>query len=280
MLAQGEKYADKQVTLDFSSISYSVPGIYRYVVTESRTDTENGFEITDGDTRYLDIYIESDDSGVLSCTGTVLHRTAEIKNVRGGTYDGGFPSSGNQSGTKPTGFTNQYTTYDLYLEKQVAGNQGDRNAYFEMNVEITGAIPGTVYDVILPSRANNSSNPSSLTCDQNGAVTAVFYLKDNQQICIQGLTANTSYNISEILDDGKGYTVSFDNHGTAGSGKTTGVTKMDDGVQKDDNYVLFTNRKNGIIPTGIVMDYLPHLILMLLAAAGLFLTVMHKPGKA
>ena len=279
-LAEGEKYADKQVTLDFGDITYTVPGIYRYVVTETPVDPENGFTITDGNKRYLDIYIESDENGILSCAGTVLHRTTEIINQQGGVYDGGYLSVSNAAGTKPTGFTNQYTTYDLYLEKQVKGNQGDRNAYFAFTVEINGAIGGTVYDVILPAVANNSQNPSKLTCDGSGSVTATYYLKDNQQICIQGLTANTSYKITELLDDGKGYTVSYKNHGSEGNGKVIPETKMDDGTAKDDNYVLFTNRKNGIIPTGIFLDLLPYIILMILAAAGLFLIGIRRTQQA
>ena len=278
-LEAGKKYADKQVTLDFSGVTYTDPGIYRYVVTESQVDTENGFTITDGDTRYLDIYIESDDHGVLSCAGTVLHRTTEIINLQGGAYDGSFRTETNINGKKPTGYTNEYTTYDLYLEKQVTGNQGNRNAYFEFEVEITGAIRGTVYDVVLPAVANHRENPAKLTCDENGSVKATYYLKDNQKICIQGLTARTQYKVTEILDDGKGYTVTYDNHGTKGSGKTFAATRMDDNVAKDDNSVLFTNRKEGIIPTGIFLEAAPFLATAVAALIGLLLLKLNRHGR-
>ena len=278
-LESGYQYVDKQFTINMSGVTYTEPGIYRYVVTENDVDAENGFENIDGDTRYLDVYVESDDNGVLKIAGTVLHRTTDIINQAGGTYDGGFLTSANQTGTKPTGFTNRYMTYDLYLKKEVTGNQGDRNKYFDFTVTIAKAIPGTVYDVILPTVANHASNPATITCDANGAATVTFKLKDDQQVCIQGLTAATTYNVTENLEAREGYTTTYTNDGANGNGLTCGVTLMDDNIKKNDNYVEFTNTKNGIVPTNVLVTIAPYAGVSAAAGIGLLAAALKKRKK-
>lgn len=180
-------------------------------------------------------------------------------------------------GTKDDGFTNTYTTYDLTLEKNVTGNQGDRDKYFEFSVNITGAVNGTVYTVDLTDAEGSpnvdgttETNSDTLTAT-NGSVTATYYLKHGQSIVIQGLTEDTKYTIAETSYSTDGYTTS--NTVKVGEGQavtsqealTTGEKTMGEG----DNVVTFTNDKQGTVPTGILLETAPYLILGAVVVAGL-----------
>ena len=283
-LAAGEKYAKKVVDVDFSSIIYTAPGIYRYTVTETDPSGLQGVDLTDPaldeNILYLDVYVNSSQSGELSVAGTVLSRQNDIvqNSIEEQTvYDGGFGTSA--TAVKPTGFTNHYQTQDLTLEKSVKGNQGDRSRYFPFTVSITNAIPGTVFDVALddaePSvqtEGGTKQNPGRLTADDAGSVTAVYYLKDTQSVRIQGIAEHTSYAIKESLADTEGYQVSHQtttkkdgNEAVAGSpvnGKEIPATEMAD----MDQDVVYTNYRNGVVPTGVMTQTAPYLMLTVMAA--------------
>ena len=185
------KYVTKEVTVDFSGISFTAPGIYRYTITEV-APTQSGIAIQGTGTRTLDVYVEYKNNGSVEepdYSDTELVVSHYVLHEGTGNPD---------SADKSLGFTNTYTTYDLTLAKTVTGNQGDRDKYFEFTVNITGAVAGTVYTVDLPDTDSYASNPETLTATE-GSVTATYYLKHGQSIVIQGLTEDTKYTISECI---------------------------------------------------------------------------------
>ena len=192
-----EKYAKKTATLDFSACKFTEPGIYRYIVTESGT---NQGVTNDADaTRVVDVYVNDASENTeykLTIAGYVLHSNADdAPDVSLGENNG---STGSYVGTKSQGFTNSYDTSDLTIKKEVSGNQASRDKYFEFTVKITGAVPGTVYDVDLDgadatTKTNaatikdneGKTNPATLTVGADGTVTQKFYLAHGQRITIQ-----------------------------------------------------------------------------------------------
>lgn len=129
------KYAKKTSTVDFSGVTFSEPGVYRYKITENAT-SEKGITNDPETTRYLDVYVESAEDGTLSIKGYVFH-TLNAVQPKGSKNEKGEYVSGNPEG-KNKGFTNTYTTQDLTLTKNVTGNQGYRDQYFKFHVDITG----------------------------------------------------------------------------------------------------------------------------------------------
>lgn len=260
-LETGEAYAKKLVTVDFSSVGFTAPGIYRYTITENDPTSQSGVAIKGNSTRTLDVYVEytDDNATTLAVTHYVLQ-------------DG---TANPNTATKSKGFTNTYTTYDLTLTKDVTGNQGNRDKYFRFEVTIANAVAGTKYTVTVPSglTQNDLEGADQLT-DINkgelvatgGTVTAVYYLKDGQSITIQGLTPATTYAITEASYAADGYTTKYqiDSNGeqTANSfdAQTMGETS---------HTVTFTNSKSGTVPTGILLETAPYLILGAVVVAGL-----------
>lgn len=182
---------------------------------------------------------------------------------------------------KSNSFTNTYATNNLTLEKQVTGNQGDRDKYFEFEVKIENAVPGTQYSIggTYDVDAGDHTNPGTtekLTAT-NGSVTQLFYLKNGQKVTIMGLTKDTTYTITETSYATEGYTTEYQVDEGAGQSGYTASGAMD----ADDHTVVFTNHKEGTVPTGVLLEIAPYIALAVVVIAGfvvLFATRRRREG--
>lgn len=266
------KYATKGVTVDFSDVSFTAPGIYRYIITEV-SSSHDGIANDGTPTRTLDVVVRYKDG---SDTELIVSDYILYKGTKTDSTDAG--TSG-----KDDGFTNKYATNDLTLEKQVTGNQGDRDKYFTFTVDIADAVAGTVYTVDL-SKAEASlsvngipqTNPQSLTVEASGKITGTFYLKHGQSIVIRGLTSNTKYTITEDDYASDGYSTSYViDSAVPTDGYTTGLQTMD-----ADHAATFTNNKDGVIPTGILLETGPYMIMGAVVVVGLVALVATRRRQA
>lgn len=283
-----DKYAKKTATLDFSACRFTEPGIYRYIVTESGT---NQAVTNDADaTRVVDVYVnDASDEGEnkLTIAGYVLHSNADdAPDVSLGENNG---STGSYVGTKSQGFTNSYDTSDITINKAVSGNQASRDKYFEFTVNITDAVPGTVYDVDLSDAdvttktnaatiADNEgkTNPATLTVGKDGTVTQKFYLAHRQRITIQGVAKGSKYEVTENAEDYK--STSFDAIGADAVDRVQEATAdaTSGTVASEDIYTGYLNTRDGVIPTGVIMTVAPFAAVTLLGGAGAVTMVMKK----
>lgn len=245
-LSGNQKYAKESVTVDFSDVVFNAPGIYRYIITEAASNT-SGITNDPVTTRTLDVYVQyKNDSEVdLEVFGYVLKNGEAVD--------------------KSNGFTNTYATNNLSLEKQVSGNQGDRNKYFEFTVRITAAVAGTKYNVDTSSgNTYLPANPTTLTVAEDGTVEGKFYLKDGEKVVIQGLTAATNFAITETSYATEGYTTKYKvDNGEEQSNNTASGT-----MGKADHTVVFTNHKEGTVPTGVLLEIAPYIALAVVVIAG------------
>lgn len=248
-LNDGEMYAKKEVNVDFSNVTFEEPGIYRYEITE-KEPTADGVTKIDNKL-YLDVYVTTNETGQLTIDKYILHKTDEVANVSG---------SYTSKDEKTTGFVNKYTTNDLSLTKKVTGNQGNVYEYFEFELKIQNASEGTVY-TIDNSNASYPSNPEKITVEEGGSVRTTIYLHDKESVVIQGLTANTKYEIKEIINSTEGYTTTNNKATDKEDGLTTGIEIM--GNTRND--VVFTNHKQVTSPTGIALFFAPYALLVVLA---------------
>ena len=243
------KYAVKEIKANFSGVSFTQPGVYRYIIKDVTTDVAPGVTC-DTHEYYVDIEVRSDDAGILS-----------IGDI--GVNDGT---------SKVTAFVNTFTSASLTLTKNVTGNQGDRNKYFEFEVKLENAPVNSIYTVTYPAADNHSSNTGNMTVGEDGTVTKTVYLKDDQSITINGLTANTKYTIAETDYSAEGYTTTND----VGTGATTGQKTM----TTDAASVTFTNNKEGTVPTGILLDVAPYIVLVALVGVGLIALLATKKRRS
>lgn len=244
----------KDVTVDFTGVTFPAAGIYRYVVTETADDgSVQGITNDTTTERYLDVYVENGDSGT-KIAYYVLHDTADAPAVSEdedniiATYTG-----------KSEGFENKYDVYDLTLTKEVTGNQGDKTKDFTFIVSITNAKGASV------TAKKGSDAAAAVTLDENGAGTYEVTLKNGESTVISGLPKSAKYEITE--SDNTGYTVT-----AAAKGDEDGTfadSKFTDNAITDDTTVTFTNKKDGIIPTGVMLSVAGPAVIGLVVAGGI-----------
>ena len=221
----GKKYAQKSVTVNFPDGTFTKPGVYRFVISETNNNLP-GVTYDSNPTRYLDVFVVADDNNVLSVNSYVLRDTATDIGTNGKYVV--------NPGVKSSGYTNSLTQYDFDFSKTISGNQADKNKRFNFTLTITGANPGT-YPIA------------------NGTATGEYSLTDGSTVKVIGLNAGAVCTVSENAED---YTAthSLDND-TAVSGNSSGEVTLN-----SDHSVAFTNTRNGIIPTGIIMTIAPFAI--------------------
>lgn len=241
---EGFKTATQKVTVDFTSVNFEAPGIYRYTITENN-DSESGITY-DTATRYLDVYVQNKDGGGFEIFGFVMRNS-----IDGDT----------KLGDDDAAFTNEYTTYDLDLTKVVAGNQGDKNKNFNFTITITGAKEGTQFTV----NGAEGSEAVLLTANSEGKAEGTYALKNNETVTVYGLTTGMDYQIVEEDYSAKGYETAYVvNSDPSAKGRDTGVKDI-----TTTNTVTFTNTKNGNVPTGILLETAPYMILGAVVLAGI-----------
>jgi hypothetical protein len=274
-----QKYAKKTATLDFSACHFTEPGVYRYIITESGV---NQAVSNDSTPRIVDVYIENaEDSETdgnvttegLKFAGYVLHSSADE-------LPEDMDESGTAAGSKEAGFTNTYDSANLTIRKEVKGNQASHDKYFAVTASISDAVPGTVYTVDISKAQSvtdenaatkeeneDQTNVTAITTDENGAAEQTFYLQHGQEITINGLSTDTSYQVSEENEDYIPTDESVDGYSDPVSGVISG---------KDVN-VSFLDEKNGIIPTGVKSISVP--VIAAGAGGAFLLTAIMKKRK-
>ena len=238
----GKKYAQKSVSVTFPATSFTKPGVYRYEITEVTTPALPGVTYDSNTKRYMDVFVVADANNTLSVNSFVLRDAATDIGTNGEYVE--------DPGVKSSGYTNRLTQYDFEFSKTISGNQADKNKRFNFTLTITGANPG-----VYPVEANDvTDNPTYITVGANGTATGEYSLTDGSTVKIIGLNAGAVCTVSENAED---YTAthSLDN-GTAVSGNSSGAVTLAD----SDHSVAFTNTRNGIIPTGIIMTIAPFAI--------------------
>ena len=274
-LASGQSYVKKPVTINFSSVSFSEPGIYRWVITEQETagamgtayDTQKGDNAT-AMKRILDVYVVDNGSG-LDVAQYVIHES-DAQVVSGANLGSADVSDDDvRLSDKSDGYVNEYSTYDLTFSKAVSGNQASKDKVFAFTVKIEGAVVGTKYDVdISGAQATSASNAATieanagkanvtqLTVGADGSIEQVFYLTHGQNIKIKGLASGTKYTITENAEDYKpAIAVTGDTKDAADDDiASLNAASVSDASIEADTTVAFTNTRNGMVPTGVVLS--------------------------
>ena len=236
----GKKYVQKSVSITLPNTSFTKPGVYRYEISETNSNLP-GVTYDSNPTRYLDVFVVADKNDMLSVSKYVFRKAAT--NI--GT-DGKYVTNSDE---KSAGYINELTQYDFEFSKTIAGNQGDKNKRFDFTLNITGANPGT-YPII----ANDvEDNPTSITVGANGTATGEYSLTNGSTVKVIGLNAGA---VCTVTEDAEDYTATHSlDSGNAVSGNSSGNVTLN-----SDHSVAFTNTRNGIIPTGIIMTIAPFAI--------------------
>ena len=239
----------KTVDVALADVVWPGVGIYYYKVNEVAGTTAG---VTyDGETAYLKVTVAYDE-------GTNTYYTAFVTlNLADDNGDG-------QTDSKTGGFTNEYSAGSLAISKQVTGNMGDQSAYFAVKVTLTGEQGKTYLDSYPVSGGSNASNSTSIAI----GVETTFYLKHGETITISNLPYGVTYSVEEedYTDAAKG------GYDEASYNFYDSNKKID----TDSDTVTITNNKGATVDTGIVLDSMPYVLLLAVAAMGLAVLLTKK----
>jgi hypothetical protein len=272
------KYAVKTVTADFTGVNFPEPGVYRYVITESAATAP--YAIASDNPLYMDVYVVDNGNG-LAVDSYVLHTSTAA------------PALGNDAGTaggaladKTDGFINTYDTSDLTVSKDVSGNQASKDKYFQITVTVPGLTTTDSFNVDIDDAEaaptantattyNSMSNPDTVTGAQL-ASGVNFYLQHGQSVKIEGLPTGATYTVEEVKEEYEpALTI------TGGSSSTVEATNDEgSGTLSSDVTAAFTNTRDGVIPTGVLLTIAPFAVGILLFGAMFIFMVSKRRREA
>lgn len=141
---------------------------------------------------------------------------------------------------------------NVTISKVVSGNMGDRNKDFSFKVTLTD---GDGNDVNF-----TMTSTSEITIDGN---KATFTLKHDESLDLTAIPVGSKITVTET--DNAGYTVSY----TVNEGDpVNGAEAEDIEVSGNGTTIVFTNHKDTTVDTGISLDDLPYVIMLILAGFG------------
>lgn len=218
--------------------AFPATGIYHYTLSE----TDSGYSGITYDTTARDVYVyvyEKDNARYVGSIQMVKQDT--------------------QGKEKNEAFVNDYgeknnTTHDITVKKSVAGNMGEHDKKFKFKVSVNGDA-GEWYKVLVKEKEGSTAVESHIV---SGADAVEYSIKDTGSIQIFGLTSNDTYTVEEDDYSGDGYVTTVD---------STTTRTVTGNVQEDGASKTVTNTKNTSSPTGVILNYGPYILMIVLAGS-------------
>lgn len=236
-------------------------GVYYYTVTQSLATASAdlaGVALDTNATRHLKVTVTYDTTNPTADTDKdyVAFVTASLADTD---LDG-------NNDVKSASYTNAYQTGAVKVSKEVTGNMGDHNKYFEFTITLTGET-GKTYAPSYPVSGGGTptaplANPTTITV----GTPTTFYLKHDGEITFSNLPYGVTYEVEETDYTAEGYDAATYNY--SDTGKKIDSTAVDT--------VTITNNKGVAVDTGITLDSLPYILLLGLAVAGLVLFAVKR----
>ena len=234
----------KSITANVDLSKFSVPGIYRYQLTET-VGADTSATGAAGETRYIDVYINNASSGTgLEVAGVVMHD---------GATEGGKPSH------KATFGDETFATVNITLQKTVSGNMADKNNQFPFTA--------TTSDNGRYHYAKKAEAPTAVNDNKKAEGTESTTLANTEMYYISGLSHEAAVAYEETNNTQDVYQTSITG-GTASeaSAVAAGATKAMASTDVDNaGAVVFNNALESVSPTGVIMRFGPYIGMVLAA---------------
>lgn len=280
--ATGLKEVKKQTANIIPAVTdFPHAGVYKYKVTEE----PSGYTEAEGTTMAysqaefsLEIYVKNGTDGLEIAGVRVDYTKGDDGTAKTEKVD---PTPGTGGGVSAWEFVNQFTKnggtddpYDpdnpddrhkdgaLEIAKAVTGDMGDKTKQFTFALTLTKLsaleAEGTTYTGTI-HRADGTTTEKVISTSE-----VSFTLADGEYLTFAYLPVGTVYTISETEKDQDGYTTSVK---TLSDGQ---ASTMEENVVVGEraNFVGYTNNKEGTVPTGIIVNNLPFIILIFVAVCG------------
>lgn len=165
----------------------------------------------------------------------------------------------------------------LVIDKTVAGEYGDKTMDFNFSITLTKS--PTAEDSTYTAKIYTRGTATVVdTKTVTPGTPCEFTLKDNQMLIFEDLPAGTTYNVTETTVEKYNTTTVLVENGETASG-TAIIDKAL--VGEKDNYARYTNTfdDDSVTPTGIIINNLPFILMIVIAGAGIVLFVISRRRK-
>jgi hypothetical protein len=249
---------EKSVDVALSDINWPGVGIYYYYVTESAGKTAGVTYSSAKPTLKVTVAYDQ---------GTNTYYTAFVSlNVDVDENEDG------KTDVKTAGFENTYSAGSLSIKKTVTGNMGDQGKYFAVKVELTGENGLTYLNSYSVTGGSYAQNPETISI----GTETTFYLKHDETITISNLPYDVTYTVVE--DDYTSETAgAYDAAKYSLNGATATTTSVSaEKLDAASESVVITNNKSAGVDTGISLDSMPYVVMLVVVCAGLFVVLAKK----
>lgn len=240
------------VAVALSAIDWPSVGIYTYDVTEVRGNTA-GVTYSDQILK-LKVTVAYDENTQTYYTAFVTMSLVDSE------PDG-------QTDVKTGAFENTYSAGSLSVAKTVTGNMGDHSKYFAIKVTLTGEAGKTYaasYTVTGGTKLTDGTTDAATARISVDGQPRTFYLKHDETLTIHNLPYGVTYEVTEENYTGDGYTTT---HAFSDDAKE---------IDSASDTVTITNNKQAAVDTGIVLDSLPYVLLLVLSIGGAVLFLLKR----
>ena len=271
------------VEFNMSAVTYRLPGVYYWTITK----TAGNYSSNQGDVSNNNLSTQNLETGVVQTFYLYAIVTNDPLDDTQLQVTYGFYESDSVTGAataKDSAIVDQYPSArrDLALEKIVEGNQGDRTKAFAFTIRLQGTgeeLYNLEYSKQSEADSYASGNPDTISF----GTPVTVYLKHDQKVTVKNLPEGVSYTITESgVSSGvtaDGYSVS-----AATAGDTEGVTNhansdgsiSDASLGKDGAVITYTNTKQTITPTGLLLQFGPPAAGLLIAAFGIAAVIIGR----
>ena len=259
-------------SINFYANNSTVPGVYKYSISEATTKDTNVTYSTETYTILVEV------TNPTQGTGFVI--TPHV-------YAGDVDYNTNAEKAGAITFANSYTENKanaLKVTKTVTGNYGDKQEYFQFSGTIT--IPSTAKEAVkfTPNTdITSANNDTTYTVEPGGTQEFTFYLKSGDALEFETLPVGTTYSFRETKAGTDGYTTTISGADQVEYKDNTNVVKPSTiakgtvtDADDDKDEVLFTNDKNSTPLTGVIVNNMPYIALLGASGAGLVVLAASK----
>ena len=247
----------------FAQMTFDMPGIYTFEVSEVSTSNKN--LAVDNSIYTVRVYVVYQTTAEGVPTSELQASMTIVKGGNNSVGDGDIDGEPNPAKVDVCAFDNQLdtNTKDLTVTKTVTGNTGSTTKDFTFTVDLYN----TTGQYEIEYTGGTEGTYPTLT---NASVETVITLRHGQSFTIKGLPAGARYRITEA--GSAGYTAQVNNSTTHGVGDSVTVGSTVSYMTT----VNFTNNSTMTPPTAFVVNNWPYLLLGVFAAAGIAFFVVRK----
>ena len=268
------------VNVDFGTIKFPEPGVYRYIITEDKADNYTNIGVGNDpvDQIVMDVYVidDSTNEGKLVASSVIFTKKSSSEEEVA-------PANNATTGNKTTSFINTYPTNNLTISKTVAGNQGSKDKYFKFTIKLEDTTDATVDPAakfkvtgIDRTPSINAATTYDATALANNDITELtgaqllagydIYLQHGDTVDIIGIIEKCKFTITETNE---GYDVATLTKTKTDTTGVAGTTASVEGVLTESTKVEYTNTKEGTIPTGVLLSATGLIVVGLIVMAGI-----------